>query len=369
MIYTLIIALSVIQAVLFLGHWFLYKSLTHLLAVTNPAAVLTLKISLTFLSISFILASVLIFRSSHILIRIFYTAAATWLGFFYFFLWAAVISWLGYGLAKVLNIDFDIKIFAEILLILAVVVGIYGIVNANIIRVARVNVRLPNLPTEWRGKTAAWVSDLHLGPVRGYSFVAKVAEKIAELKPDIIFIGGDFYDGQVVYLNKLIEPFNRLKAPLGKYFVAGNHEEFSDKTPYLQTIRDAGIKVLDNEQVEIGGIRLMGVDYFNARTEDKFREILKKFAIEKNKPSILLAHSPYYFKVSEEEGIDLQLSGHTHAGQMFPANILTHFIFRGYDYGLKKFKNLTVYTSSGVGTWGIPMRFGSVSEVVVVKFE
>lgn len=321
------------------------------------------------MSASFVLATLLVFGSSHILSRLFYIIAAGWLGFFYFFLWAACLCWITYGLAKIFNVSFDAKLMAEIFLSLAIIVGVYGIINANNVRVSRLTVKLPNLPADWKGKTAVWTSDLHLGPVRSYGFAVKTANKIKELNPDIVFIGGDFYDGEAADLERLVEPFGRLNAPYGIYFVTGNHEEFRARAPYLEAVRKAGIIALDNSMVNVNGLQIAGVDYFDTRDKEKFRAILKSLNINKDEPSILLKHSSFNMGVAAEEGISFQLSGHTHAGQIFPANIVTHYIFKGYDYGLGKSGNLINYTSSGTGTWGIPMRWWTRPEVVFITFQ
>ncbi len=168
-------------------------------------------------------------------------------------------------------------------------------------------------------------------------------------------------------LNLMIEPFSRLSAPYGTYFITGNHEEFSDNTPYLQAVRRAGIRVLYNEKVELDGLQIVGVDYRDSRNEYQFKTILQKIGIDRRKPSILLKHAPLDLKVAKEAGISLQLSGHTHQGQVLLFQLITSRVYQGYDYGLKWFGNLLVYTSSGAGTWGPPMRVDTKPEIVVIK--
>jgi hypothetical protein len=263
----------------------------------------------------------------------------------------------------------DRKIWIGVLFGIALLATVYGFINAGVPRITRIDVQLPLLPGPWKGKTAVWVSDTHLGQVRNYGFARRIADKIEDLRPDIIFIGGDLYDGVAVDLDKAIEPFSKISAPYGCYFITGNHEQFSDPTPYLQAVRRAGIHVLYNEKVDLDGLQIIGVDYRGSRREEDFRTILQNIGIDPRGPSILLKHAPFHLQVAREQGISLQLSGHTHQGQVFLFRWITAKVYRGYDYGLKWFGDLLVYTSSGAGTWGPPMRIDTIPEIVVIEFQ
>jgi hypothetical protein len=251
---------------------------------------------------------------------------------------------------------------------MALMASLYGFINGGIVRITRFSVQLPGLPSSWKGKTAVWASDTHLGQVRNYGFAQEIAALVQNLHPDIIFIGGDLYDGEAVDVDQLIEPFSRISAPLGIYFITGNHEEFYDNTKYLQAVRRVGMQVLYNEKVDLDGLQIIGVDYRDSRREEQFRTILQKMGIDRRKPSILLKHVPFHLKVAEEQGVSLQLSGHTHHGQVFLFRFITSRVYHGYDYGLKWSGDLLVYTSSGAGTWGPPMRLDTKPEIVVITF-
>jgi predicted MPP superfamily phosphohydrolase len=213
------------------------------------------------------------------------------------------------------------------------------------------------------------VSDTHLGQVRNHGFAREIAAMVQRLRPDFVFIGGDLYDGEAVDVDKVIEPLSRISVPLGTYFITGNHEEFYDNTIYLQAIRRAGMRVLDNEKVELDGVQIIGVDYRDAKREGDLKKILEKMNIDPKKPSILLKHVPTHLHVAEEQGISLQLSGHTHQGQVFLFRLITSRVYQGYDYGLKRFGDLQIYTSSGAGTWGPPMRLDTTPEIVIIEFK
>jgi hypothetical protein len=363
-----ILFISIVQSILFLGHWFLYRTLVRFFGVVNPFRLFTLKTALALLSISLVLTSFLAFRYFNLLVQCLYTAAVSWLGIFYLFILASILCWVFYGLGKLFHLPLNGKILIETLIGIALMASLYGFINAGVIRMTRISLQLPHLPNPWKGKTAVWVSDTHLGQVRNDGFAQKIATLVQSLHPDIVFIGGDLYDGEAVDLDKVIEPFSRISVPYGIYFITGNHEEFYDNTPYLEAVRRAGIRVLYNEKVDLDGLQIIGVDYKDSRREEQFRTILQKMGIDRQKPSILLKHVPLHLQVAKEQGISLQLSGHTHQGQVFLFRFITSKVYQGYDYGLKWFGDLLVYTSSGAGTWGPPMRLDTKPEIVVIRF-
>jgi predicted MPP superfamily phosphohydrolase len=364
----LVIFISIVQSILFLGHWFLYRTLVRFFGVASPAKLLTLRVALGLLSVSLVLTSFLAFRYSDLPVRCLYTAAASWLGILYLFILASTLCWIFYGLTKLFHFPLDKRILIEILIGIALLASLYGFINAGVIRTTRISLQLPHLPGQWKGKTAVWVSDTHLGQVRNYGFAQHIAHLVQNLHPDIVFIGGDLYDGVAVDLDRMIEPFSKISAPYGTYFITGNHEEFSDNAPYLQAVRRAGIRVLYNEMIELDGVQMIGVDYRDSRREEQFKAILQKMGIDRHKPSLLLKHAPLHLEVAREQGVSVQLSGHTHQGQVFLFRFITSWVYRGYDYGLKWFGDLLVYTSSGAGTWGPPMRIDTKPEIVVIKF-
>ncbi len=364
-----VLFISIVQSILFLGHWFFYRTLVRFLGVAGTTKLLTLKIVLGLLSISLVLTSFLAFRYSNLLIQCLYTAAASWLGILYLFILGSILCWVFYGSARLLHLPLDRRMIIEIFLGIALLASFYGFINAGVTRITRIGVQLPFLPGPWKGKTAVWVSDTHLGQVRSYGFARRIAAKVKDLRPDIVFIGGDLYDGVAVDLDKGIEPFSKILAPYGTYFVTGNHEEFSDNTPYLQAVRRAGIHVLYNEKVDLDGLQIIGVGYRGSRREEDFRRILQKIGIDPLRPSILLKHAPLNLHVAREQRVSLQLSGHSHQGQVFLFRFITSKVYQGYDYGLKRFGDLLVYTSSGAGTWGPPMRIDTIPEIVVIEFK
>lgn len=359
----------VIQSVLFLAHWFLYETLKAFWPGPGQAHNSDLQVALALLSISFVTASLLAWRSSHFIVRVFYTIAAVWLGLLSFFFYAACSAWIIYGGARLLGFHPNRRVLAIAFFGTALLTSLYGMANAAWTRVKRVTVKLPNLPHSWRGRVAALVSDVHLGHVRGHRFVRRIVTMLTRLRPDIVFIGGDLYDGTFARVYELAAPWARLDAPLGAYFVTGNHEEFSDHTKYVEAVRQSGVRILNNEKVTVDGLQIVGVHHRDSTNDDRFRQVLRQARVDRERASILLTHTPDRVKIAEEEGISLQLSGHTHGGQFFPYTWITSRLYGKFVHGLQRLGNLLVYISYGAGTWGPPLRVGTTPEIVLIEFE
>jgi uncharacterized protein len=357
------------QTVLFLVHWFLYNTWTFFWGAPVPSGISVLQITLALLSVSFVLASLLAWRSSHVIVRILYTISAVWLGTLSFCFLAALWCWGIYGGAYLLGLHPDLRELVVVLFALALLASLYGIVNAAWTRVKRISVKLPNLPESWRGRVAALVTDTHLGHVRGSRFMRRIVTTLIRLRPDIVFIAGDMYDGTVARVRELASPWARLATPLGAFFVLGNHEEFTDSTKYLDAVEHSGVRVLNNEKVTVDGLQIVGVHYRDSTNDDHFRSVLRQADVDRDRASILLTHAPDRLKIAEEEGFSLQLSGHTHGGQFFPFTWITSRIYGKFVYGLQRLGSLLVYVSYGAGTWGPPLRLGTTPEIVLIQFD
>jgi uncharacterized protein len=366
----LAILIAIVQLILFFGHFFVYETWQYFSPSSQPGATLFLRIAILLLSISFIPASLLATRYYNRLVRMFYTLASIWLGVLNFLVLAASLCWVFYGTARVSGLPVNRPALFFALFGGALLVSLYGIVNASWIRVKRISVKLPALPTSWRGRTAALVSDTHLGHVRGYPFISGIVAMLRQVRPDILFIAGDMYDGTRVEPKHLAAAWMNLSPPLGKFFVTGNHEEFSHPSQYADALQHSGVHTLLDEKVVVDDLELIGVTYHTQAAPERLRSFLRNGGSPTGAAtSILLAHGPHNLGIAEEMGVSLQLSGHTHHGQMFPFTWLTSRIFRQYTYGLHSHGALTVYTSSGAGTWGPPMRVGSKPEIVLIHFE
>ena len=361
----IILFVAIIQAILFASHWFVYRTWTAFQHAPDAPGISALGFAFAFLSVAFVTASLLAWRYYALLVRIYYTAAAVWMGFFNFFFLAACASWIVYGLARAVRLPWQQQDIAFVLFGLATAAGVYGLLNSARVRVTRVSVKLPNLPASWRGRVAALVTDTHLGHVRGVRFARRIVAMVSRFQPDIVLIGGDLYDGTAANVRELAEPLRGLSAPYGSYFIAGNHEEFGDHTKYLEAVGAAGVRVLNNEKIVLDGLQLVGVHYRDATHPEHLRAILQNARLDRNSASILLTHAPDQLAVAADEGFGLQLSGHTHSGQFFPWNLLIG-LFHDYYRGLNRFKDMWIYVNTGTGYWGPPLRTAVASEITLL---
>lgn len=368
-----VLGIFFIGGIIFSAHWFIFHTLIAFLDPPTPPAVQALKIALFVLAFTFVPSALLSFRFSNPLVTGFYKISAVWLGLLNYFFLAACFAWpisLALRLSHPGSTPLDYRPpIVYVLFALALAISIWGLLNARVVRVHRVSVKLANLPPSWRGRKALLLSDLHLGPINAVRFSRRIVSLAAGLKPDIIFLPGDVFDGTKTDPDLLAEPFKQLAPPLGIFFSTGNHDEFGDTSHFLAAIKNAGIRILSNEKVIVDGLQILGVPYHDTTYPMRLRANLEALAIDPTTASILLSHVPNRLPIAEEAGISLQLSGHTHGGQFAPYTWLTRRIFGKFTHGLHSFGKLQVFTSYGAGTWGPPMRIGTTPEVVLISFE
>jgi uncharacterized protein len=360
--------IAAVQLILFLSHWFLYETWTAFHATADPPQISGLQLALALLSVSFVVASLLAWRYSHWTVRLIYTASAIWVGVLSFCVMAAFACWIAYGIVMLAHVHLTLPVIANVLFAFALLASLWGLMNAAWTRVSRITVELPNLPDSWRDRAAVLVSDTHLGHVRNLRFIRRIVKKVGSLRPDVVFITGDMYDGTAAEVSRLAEPWAGLSAPLGAYFVTGNHEEFTSRNRYLEGLGQAGIRVLNNEKVTLDGLQIVGVHFHESIDPDRFQSVLRAAALDRERPSILLLHAPHQLPIVEQEGVSLQLCGHTHGGQFPPWSWITSRIYGQYVHGLNRFGKLLIFTTWGAGTWGPPMRVGTKPEIVLITF-
>jgi predicted MPP superfamily phosphohydrolase len=242
----------------------------------------------------------------------------------------------------------------------AVATVIYGLIHvARGPIVRRVRVPLAKLPASAEGYTIVQLTDVHIGPLLGHDFAADVVAKVNALAPDLIVITGDLVDGRLDELRPHVEPLRGLRARDGVYAVTGNHEYYWNASAWLEHLRSLGLRILRNEHATIGGaFELAGVDDSTA-AEDVPRALAGR---DPALPVILLAHHPRTLDRATKAGVDLQLSGHTHGGQLLPLGWLSR-LFEPHVAGLKRFGATWLYVSEGTGFWGPPLRVGTSSEI------
>lgn len=242
-------------------------------------------------------------------------------------------------------------------LIFIVILIIYGIINAQIIRTTNVDIPVSNLEKELK---IVQLSDIHVGAVHKKDFLQKIVDKTNSQNPDVVVITGDLFDGSDGIPKDEIEPLSKLKSKT--FFVTGNHENYLGKTESIDAVKNQNITVLEDQVKLFKGIQLVGISY-SLNEVDKSNDKLKNLNLSKNKPVIVLYHQPIL-----QTGADLQLSGHTHNGQLIPFKAFVRIMFK-YISGLHNINDSKLYISQGLGTWGPPMRIFTKSEIVVINLK
>nr|WP_063782412.1 metallophosphoesterase [Streptomyces antibioticus] len=243
--------------------------------------------------------------------------------------------------------------------------GTYGVLRGP--RVKRVTVPLAKLPRAANGFRIAVVSDIHLGPVLGRGFAQRVVDTVNATQPDLIAVVGDLVDGSVKDLGPAAAPLARLSARHGAYFVTGNHEYFSGAEQWIAEVRDLGLHPLQNARTELPYFDLAGVNDVQGESEGKGPDFAK--ALDDRDPAracVLLAHQPVQIHEAVRHGVDLQLSGHTHGGQLWPGSLLAAAA-NPTVAGLDRYGDTQLYVSRGAGAWGPPTRVGAPSDVTVIE--
>lgn len=248
----------------------------------------------------------------------------------------------------------------------AAALGGFGMYEAlRRVRTKRVDITLAKLPPSADGYRIAQISDVHVGPLLGKDFVEEVVANLRAIEPDLIVITGDLVDGSIADLDPLLRPLAGLRARDGVYFVTGNHEYYSGAEAWCRHLPALGIQPLRNERVRLGAFELAGVYDWGAQDFDDghIPDVPKACAgRDPNLPLVLLAHRPQHAKLAMANGVDLQLSGHTHGGQMFPMTLLVR-LSTPFTAGLYRENGFQIYVSPGTGYWGPPMRLGTEAEV------
>ncbi len=366
----IVIFLTIAVIILFGAHWIVYYSLIDFFSITNPVYKNILAGIIIFLAISFFAASFLARWNDNFLTRDYYFFSGFWLGLLANLVLATTAAWLIIGTGQLFGSGLSKSFLGSILILAALGYSIYGTWNAFNPRVKNITVAIPNLPEQWRGKKVVQISDVHLGHVHRESFARDIVSKANEQNPNLVVITGDLFDGMDGDLDLLAKPLANLSAEKGVYYVTGNHETYLGVEKALAAIKNTNIKYLNDEVINADGLNLIGINY-PARGENKnavaVLENLKKDYL--GKPNIFLYHSPVDIDQLKNMGINLELCGHAHKGQLFPFNFVSRAVYRGYDYGLFKIGDYTLYTTSGAGTWGPPMRTGNRPEIAVITLQ
>ncbi|MFB7664998.1 metallophosphoesterase [Kitasatospora sp. NPDC056138] len=242
--------------------------------------------------------------------------------------------------------------------------GTYGVLRGP--GVKRVTVPLAKLPRRAHGYRIAVVSDIHLGPILGRASTERIVDTVNRVQPDLIAIVGDLVDGTVPDLGPAAEPLARLRARDGAFFVTGNHEYYSGAAPWVEFVRRLGVRPLENARVELPWFDLAGVNDIAGTAEGEGPDYGRALGDrDRTRTAVLLAHQPVAVHEAVRRGVDLQLSGHTHGGQLWPGNHLAALV-NPTVAGLERYGDTQLYVTRGAGAWGPPVRVGAPSDITVV---
>jgi predicted MPP superfamily phosphohydrolase len=390
MAFKVVIFLAGILALTIGLHLLFYKAVIRVFAITGPAPKTFLLIVLLLLALSFMASFLLLQWQENPLTVGFYKFSAIWVGLFLHLLPAALASWIIIAAIRFTGNNPSAGWIAAACIVAGILYSVYGVWNAFHPRIKKLEVQLENLPHQWKNKTIIQLSDIHLGHFYGTEFLDNLVRKVNALNPEAIFITGDLFDGMAATISHFAAGLDQLRAKKGVFFVTGNHETYVGLNRALNVLKKTKIQVLHNEIIEVDGVQIVGISYPGIRGVREIRGLEKlPQNSSHNIPRILLFHTPtnirpkggdgldhhfatYWvpdtsFALNKEIGADLQLSGHSHAGQLFPFGFLTKLIYKGYDYGLHRLSRFAIYTTSGVGTWGPPLRTGNSPEIVVMN--
>lgn len=233
-----------------------------------------------------------------------------------------------------------------------------------------VDIPLKGLPPSMEGFTIALLSDIHVGGWIGRDFVQGLVDRTNGISPDVVLVCGDLVDGRVEDLKDLVAPLEGLVSRLGTFFTIGNHEIYSGVEPWCDHLRGMGVQVLRNRCAALDGIDLLGVDDWSAGRRGVLPGYDLDQAMEGRRPgvpAILMTHQPRGFRAAAERGIGLQLSGHTHGGQLLPFQPLAQRANDGFLAGLYRHGDARLYVTRGCGFWGPPVRLGAPSEITRIR--
>jgi uncharacterized protein len=367
----IIIFIALALTILFAAHYFLYFTTVVFFSITNTAYRTIIAIGLVFLAISYFLATFLNHLGDNFFSRAFYFLSGLWLGLLLNLLMAMVIAWLIVWISRLGgSAGINTVILGTILFALSIFFSFYGVWNSMNPKLKNITVTIPNLPEQWKGQKIVQLSDIHLGHIYRAKFMRMIVRKVNLVDPKMVLITGDLFDGMDGDLSQPVKPLNDLNAEKGTYFVTGNHETYLGLDKVFSTLEKTKIKVIKDEVVDVDGIKLIGVNYPNRSEKKNVVDVVKSLEPQyQGYPNIFMYHSPVNIDKFKTMGINLQLAGHTHDGQLFPLNYVTKLIYHGYDYGLHVMGDYTLYTTNGTGAWGPTMRTGNKPEIVVITLQ
>jgi len=352
--------------ILVFGHFLAWLALVKFFTLNSLNAKIILAVVLGILFISVLFGSALIHKWDNVPTRSYYLLAMFWLGTLLNFGLVLLVVFVLKFLLTSLGLVLPLSFLQAILIIGTFGLSFFGVYNGLVFTVKEYEVKIKDLPAAWHNQTIVHISDVHLGPVYRQKTWLRIINKVNQLEPAAVFITGDLFDGMEADFSWLNPLHTKFKAPKGVYYSYGNHDLYLGFNRISTLLKDYNISILDNELKVVDGLQIMGISYSFNKDTDLYQEILRQANYNEEKPSLLLYHEPKNIDLAVKAGIDLQLSGHTHRGQLFPLGVIVNLVYKGYGYGRFQIENFSLIVNSGLGTWGPPMRTSGRSEIVKI---
>ena len=352
--------------ILLSGHALLWAILVRLFNLVSGPAQLSVALVIVALLLSTILSSYLIHKWDNPFTRGYYMFAGFWVGLFVNIILVSASIFLIKFAADLMGLSIPVAVIRISFIALSLLISLVGVYRAVVPHVVTYDVSIKDLPDEWNNKAIVQISDVHLGPVYRQRFFYRLIAQINELKPEAVFITGDLFDGMESDFAWLNHPLNRLDAPKGVYYGFGNHDLYLGFDRVVNLLKGNRVTILDNRLEIVDGLQIIGINYSFDNDFNLEKAILAQSGYSEAKPSILLFHAPKNVALAESAGIDLQLSGHTHDGQIWPFNFIAKWAHQGHGYGLFTEGDFNLIVNGGAGSWGPPMRTAARSEIVKI---
>jgi predicted MPP superfamily phosphohydrolase len=350
---TIFAIVSTTISIYFLIHYYVFFRLYSLLGIKRNIWVYVVIFAF---SVSFILASFLERQFANVIVGALYAVSASWIGALFLLFSSLVV----YEIIR-LFVKVNPKISGIVIVSVVFLLTCFSILNALTIKVKEVSIPIDGLENQL---SIVQLTDMHIGTIHNSRFVKRVVDTTNSLAPDLVVITGDLIDSGGRVAENGLKGLKDLKAKT--FFVTGNHEIYSGIDDVAKLLDGTGVKMLRDEVIEFKGLQIVGVNDGGEGRRVQKKVHLETIGIDKSKPSILLKHRPNDLEEARKAGIDLQLSGHTHAGQLFPFNLIAKLIFPKTN-GLYTIEGMYLYVSPGTGTWGPPMRLGSRNEITLIR--
>lgn len=344
---------TALGAIVGLSGVFLTKRIIISIALATPAL--------------FILANVWFRYTPNIFSQAFYIITSYLGGMFLYWFFASVIVCILFLFSYAVQLPLT-KI-SIVLYIVASVVGLTGVVQAFLTRTVVYEIQAPAQYSELKGKRIALVADTHFGPVNQELFARQVVKDILKTNPDAVLLAGDMFDGAGFDTVPLEKELRMLTEKVPVFFTPGNHEEYGPFNDFLASAKRAGMTVLVDEKTEIFGVPVFGLNYRGTKNNEEVTELLKEKGVSSSSPAIVINHEPSFQAVLQNAGVFLNVSGHTHGGQVWPGRYIAQKVYGKYWYGLAREGNYQSITTNGIGTFGPRMRTFNRGEVVVILFK